>query len=179
MQYFDWQSKADLTAGIYLVITPERFQEVGRQFLHAYFSQDVQQIELHRKNLVSAIVEQYASAMDDPFINDFLVELDWIVEDEINSGQEYLEAQFMGYIHLISSRLAALIVNGDSAWIDSRDVFMTDESWTNAPIQITEVEKGFSTFQSMPLVICSAQVGVTSDNENTLLAEEAIRSIIQ
>lgn len=172
---YDWDAQALLSAGIYLVESPKAVVEKGRTIWKHYIAQESNELGAAKLDFLNFLADWHTDALTDDMINDFIVELDWIIEDTPNAEPDYLEAQLMGYVHLIASRIAALRLNAQDCWIDSRDIFPTDENWKSAKLVIEVVNYNLETLGARA-VISSAHVGVTPDNENTLIDDDFIVS---
>ena len=113
-------------------------------------------------------------------INDLFVEIDWILEDEVHDGYDYLYDQIVSIGELVSSRildfyLRSLSIN--SSWLDIRDVLITDEAYREAKVnwdisgdKIKGVVPGM--LEQYDVVITQGFIGSTLENNTTTLGRE-------
>ena len=115
-------------------------------------------------------VQKVASSYEAPpvvgaHLNDWLVELEWIIEEQLHDAPEYIFDQMMAYNTLISSLLAVAVIP-QLIWLDARDFVKTDDTYGNpellSPInwEFVEQERNY---------VSQANLGSTSENNSTLL----------
>jgi hypothetical protein len=100
-------------------------------------------------------------------INDLLVEIEWIIEDEVHDTASYLQDQLLGYSTLLSSYLVYAQTEG-LQWLDARDYIITDDAYGQPALLKThslEME-GEQKFMSQMLLAS------TTENNSTMLAQE-------
>ena len=99
--------------------------------------------------------------------NDWLVELEWIIEDELHDSREYVYDQMLAYNTLISS-IFPMSVIPDLIWLDARDFIRTDDAFGDP--ELTE-KIDWSRMEKGRRYISQANLGSTSENNSTVLAE--------
>jgi hypothetical protein len=100
-------------------------------------------------------------------INDWLVELEWIIEDEVHDSPEYLFDQMMAFNSLISSFLVMAVVP-QLVWVDARDYIKTDENYGD-PKLTAKID--WSQFDDGKRYLSQAFLGSTTMNNSTMVME--------
>jgi len=113
-------------------------------------------------------------------LNDTFVEIEWVIEEEISDGPNFIYDQIISIGELASSKIisAKLKAEGLGAhWLDARDVIRTDNRYRNASIEWDETKD--LTNQFIPKILeqhnfCVTQgfIGGTSENFTTTLGRE-------
>lgn len=159
--------------GIYAIATPDKLHVASQNVLDKYLAkEDTVGIEFKNFQEVLQTFVQNCNLQVDEYMNDFIVEMEWIIEDELKDAADYVTAQFMAYVELIGSRLAwqQCSLKTACAWVDSRDILLTDENWTSANLRIQESTNRFQTLSTLTTIVTSSSVGSTADNENSLIS---------
>ncbi len=129
-------------------------------------------LELQKEVQTAAEGLRIASWQSDPIINDLLVEIEWLIEDELKDSKSYIVAQVMTYCHLISARLAFLYLKSampmDLIWLDPRDIVVTDDEWVSSTIDMHSSRNRRNQLSLDGTIITTYGIGCTMDNENTL-----------
>lgn len=113
-------------------------------------------------------------------INDLFVEIEWILDDEVHDGYDYLYDQIVSIGELVSSYIlnAYLISIGvKSMWLDIRDILITDEAYREAKVNwsiTTEKAIGVipAILETNDVVVTQGFIGSTLENNTTTLGRE-------
>lgn len=96
-------------------------------------------------------------------INDWLVELEWIIEEQLHDTEAYIYDQMMAYNTLISSLLPMAVIP-QLVWLDARDHIKTNDDFGNPGlrenIEWPSVNEGI-------WYISQANLGSTPENNST------------
>lgn len=100
-------------------------------------------------------------------INDLLVEIEWIIEDEVHDTDSYLKDQLLGFSTLLSSYLVLSKTEGVQ-WLDARDYIVTDDAYGQPALLKTQSLniEGDQKFMSQMLL------ATTTENNSTMLPKE-------
>lgn len=96
-------------------------------------------------------------------INDWLVELEWIVEEQLHDTEAYIYDQMMAYNTLISS-LFPMSVIPQLVWMDARDYIKTNDDFGN-PTPREKIE--WPPIDKDIWYISQANLGSTPENNST------------
>jgi hypothetical protein len=145
--------------------------------LDAYVSSDDQLWNRYRdvqKDVKILLGLSESKEIEDAVMNDLLVEVEWIIEEDIKDSHEYIRAQLMTYANLLSSRIAFKVLNEKKAckWLDSRDIVITNDEWLDADMSIDIAKSKAKNIKVGMPIITSHGIGCTTDNENTLTKEK-------
>lgn len=134
----------------------------------------------HRKILDDLFPMGNSRAEDD--FNNQLVELEWILEDEMNHGYDHTYDQIVSTGELLSTRIIYHYLNQNGLpihWLDVRDVIKTDDRYREARPFWKDTADAWDTYrQSLdhsvtPLrVITQGFIGCTKENNTTTLGRE-------
>lgn len=126
-----------------------------------------------------------AELFEDPsevlaLINDLFVEIEWILDDELHDGYDYLYDQIVSIGELVSSHILNSYLNSigvKSVWLDIRDILITDEAYREAKVnwEITsEKVKAVipSILEEHDVVVTQGFIGSTQENNTTTLGRE-------
>ncbi len=113
-------------------------------------------------------------------LNDTFVEIEWILEEELSDGPNFIYDQIISIGELVSSKILAARLNQETVtatWLDARDVIRTDNTYRNASIEWKETKDLVNQF--IPNIcgqsdFCVTQgfIGGTSENFTTTLGRE-------
>ncbi len=114
------------------------------------------------------------------WVNDLLVEIEWIIDDDPHPDPDYIYDQVVSIGELISTRILAayLAQRGlNTEWVDIRDVIRTDNTYRDAVID-WDFTRNAAVAVLKPLleagktVIVQGFIGGTSENFTTTLGRE-------
>lgn len=113
-------------------------------------------------------------------INDTFVEIDWMIEEEVQDGYDYIYDQIVSIGELVSSKILCHTCKKlglNVYWLDVRDVMITDNSYREAKVLWKETqdrmdEKVKSLFDQYDIVITQGFIGSSTENFNTTLGRE-------
>lgn len=113
-------------------------------------------------------------------ILDTFVEIEWILEDEVQDGYDYLYDQIVSVGELLSTKIVYYYLKSiglKAAWLDVRDVFLTDNTYREARILWEETQQRIlSTTEGLlahaDIIITQGFIGSTSENFTTTLGRE-------
>lgn len=100
-------------------------------------------------------------------INDWLVELEWIVEEQLHDTEAYIYDQMMAYNTLISSLLPMAVIP-QLVWMDARDYIRTNDEFGNPALR-EKIE--WPPMDKEIWYISQANLGSTPENNSTHVAE--------
>ena len=157
------------------------------QITRAYFQDRNQLQELtaqlrnnHRQILNDLFPDGFAPAEDD--FNNQLVELDWILEDEMNHGYDHTYDQIVSTGELLSTRIIYHYLNQFGLpvhWLDVRDVLKTDDRYREARPNWEDTTTAWSAYSKSldgnvtPVrIITQGFIGCTKENNTTTLGRE-------
>lgn len=113
-------------------------------------------------------------------INDFLVEIEWIIDESPKEGYDYYYDQIVSMGEMFSSKILTtyLLELGLSVeWLDARDVIHTDNTYRDARIVWDVTHKKITQkiqplLQNKKIVITQGFIGCSSENFTTTLGRE-------
>lgn len=113
-------------------------------------------------------------------INDTFVEIDWMIEDEVQDGYNYIYDQIVSVGELVSSKILYYTCKKlglNVHWLDVRDVLITDNSYREAKVLWKETQsrmddKVRKLFEEYDLIITQGFIGCSTENFNTTLGRE-------
>ena len=129
---------------------------------------------------------QIASELFDPghpiftYINDLIVEIDWVLEDEPHDTYDYIYDQIVSIGEMVSSRIIHSYLeqeNISATWLDARSIIKTDETYREGRIQWDETTRATRQMvnpllEKYQIVVTQGFIGGTSDNQTTTLGRE-------
>ncbi len=113
-------------------------------------------------------------------ISNFFVEIDWLLEDDVESDFSYVYDQIVSIGELISTTILAEYIKEQGLnvhWLDAREIIKTDDSyqqaninweWTSEAIQ----NKVKPLIESSQIVVTQGFIGSTDENNTTTLGRE-------
>lgn len=170
---------------ILLVVSAmDKFTNSLEELLDAYYNQSERTNELF-----AGIKEGHRTIMDGLFptgheaytkVNDLWVEIDWILEEPVNSTYNYLYDQVVSLGELVSSTILSEYLNHvgiTNDWMDARDVIITDERYREATVLWERVEdlcksKVAPLLDKNNLIVTQGFIGATLENNTTTLGRE-------
>jgi len=113
-------------------------------------------------------------------ISDTFVEIDWMIEDEVQDGYNYIYDQIVSVGELVSSKILYHTCKKKGLnvyWLDVRDVLVTDNSYREAKVMWKETQsrmdkKVRNLFDQYDIVITQGFIGCSTENINTTLGRE-------
>ena len=115
-------------------------------------------------------------------VNNFFVEVEWMLEEEMNHGYNHTYDQVVSIGELVSTKIIAYYLNENGfpvQWLDARDFILTDNNYREAKIDWEESEKSFkqiysgmSTVSGKNRGLTQGFIGCTSENFTTTLGRE-------
>ncbi|MEM9546851.1 MAG: aspartate kinase [Bacteroidota bacterium] len=152
--------------------------------VHSYFNRDgkandhLQAIKDDHVTILKGLDifnEEVASDISDTF-----VEIDWMIEDEVQDGYNYIYDQIVSVGELVSSKILyykSKKLGLNVCWLDVRDVLITDNSYREAKVlwkntQERMDQKVRSLFEHYDVVITQGFIGCSTENFNTTLGRE-------
>lgn len=144
----------------------QKATEIAKTIKEAHFS------------VCKELLTQPQAAIDQ--INNFFVEIDWLLEDNVESNFHYVYDQIVSIGELSSTTIIAAYLNeqGNKAtWLDAREIIKTDDSYQQANINWDRTRTAISQKVSPLLadghvVITQGFIGSTDDNNTTTLGRE-------
>ena len=141
------------------------------------------------KSLINDIKEKHLAVIDDlmenaddlkALVNDLFVEIDWILEDDVHDGFDYLYDQIVSIGELVSSRILEYYLRTqgiNSGWLDVRDVLVTDEAYREAKVNWDLSGKKISEtvpnlLKESDVIVTQGFIGSTLENNTTTLGRE-------
>ena len=141
------------------------------------------------KKKVDAIMASHYEVTDQLFedasvikssINDFFVEIDWILEEDVHDPYDYLYDQIVSIGELVSSTILNAYFQDqgiNSEWLDVRDILITDEVYREAKvnweISAPKINKMIKkSLESHNVVVTQGFIGSTLENNTTTLGRE-------
>lgn len=165
------------------------------ELTHSFFDQDegsttyanhyLDQVRSFHLNLV-----QELNLADSPYLVDtlsnFLVEIEWILEDGPVDAFDYTLDQIMAVGPLLASTIASayLQMKGVSnTWVDARNIFVTDNRYGQARIDEAKsqqlIQTGIKPLLTKAWVVAPAGIGTTTENFSTLLGQTGTAASIK
>jgi aspartate kinase len=113
-------------------------------------------------------------------ISDLFVEAEWMLEDEIHDGKDYIYDQIVSVGELVSTRIIAAYLTSQGlpvTWLDARDFIKTDECYQAANILWRDTKEKIDLkikdrFSDHPWMITQGFIGGTAENNTTTLGRE-------
>ncbi len=113
-------------------------------------------------------------------ISDTFVEIDWMIEDEVQDGYNYIYDQIVSVGELVSSKILYHTCKKQGLnvfWLDVRDVLITDNSYREAKVlwkdtQARMDDKIGNLLDQYDIVITQGFIGCSTENFNTTLGRE-------
>lgn len=113
-------------------------------------------------------------------INDFWVEIDWIVEEKPKDTYDYVYDQIVSIGELMSSSIVDAYFNLldiRSKWLDARDLIRTDDIYREGSIIWDDTLKNVRNnllpqFEEYDVVVTQGFIGSTADNNTVTLGRE-------
>ena len=113
-------------------------------------------------------------------LNDIFVEIEWVIEDDVHDGYDYIYDQIVSVGELASSTILANYLkkeNVSASWQDARDVIITDETYRDGKINWKATQKKVSATLTQKLtdsnvIVTQGFIGGTTDNNTTTLGRE-------
>lgn len=152
--------------------------------VNAYFNQTGEAFQLYE-----AVRNQHLEVCNSLFgpnsetanlINDIFVEIEWVIEDELHDGYDYIYDQIVSVGELASSTILANYLkkeNLSAHWQDARDVIITDETYRDGKVNWDETTNKVNSILADKLVnsniiVTQGFIGGTPDNNTTTLGRE-------
>lgn len=135
-------------------------------------------IRNHHENIANELLQNPENVLNE--INDFLVEIDWIIEEQPQESYDYYYDQIVSIGELLSTKImAGFLIENDlpAEWMDARDLILTDNTYREARIQWDQTQKK-TTEKLRPLldkgkiVITQGFIGCSTENFTTTLGRE-------
>lgn len=158
-------------------------------------------------NALEKVVEAYFNKTDDPFkilnevkaehyaiidelfedstvikanVNDLFVEIEWVIEDEVHDGFDYVYDQIVSTGELVSTRILSAYLNTigyENEWLDIRDIILTDDTYQEGKVNwestVANAQKRIpNLLKSKKRAVTQGFLGVTSENHTTTLGRE-------
>ncbi|MBK8514792.1 MAG: aspartate kinase [Saprospiraceae bacterium] len=154
------------------------------EVVKSYYEQDdktsylLEQIRESHINLIKDLFVASKDVIDD--INDTLVEIEWVLEEKPHEDFDYTYDQIVSIGELLSSKILGHYLNHlniNSAWIDVRDIIITDNTYRDARIQwdITQINaasKILPVLNTKNHIVTQGFIGSSSENFTTTLGRE-------
>ena len=113
-------------------------------------------------------------------LNDIFVEIEWVIEDDVHDGYDYIYDQIVSVGELASSTILVNYLkkeNLDTDWLDARDVIITDETYRDGKINWDETQKKVTSIlcpklTNSNIIVTQGFIGGTPDNNTTTLGRE-------
>jgi aspartate kinase len=113
-------------------------------------------------------------------VNNFFVELEWIIEDNPTGSYDYEYDQIISIGELISTTIIHEYLKEtgrNNLWVDARDFMKTDNNYREAKVDLISSESLLTNEilnknNSCQLFVTQGFIGVTSENFNTTLGRE-------
>lgn len=152
--------------------------------VNSYFNQDgeannhLQKIKNDHVEILQGLdIFNEAVAAD---ISDTFVEIDWMIEDDVQDGYNYIYDQIVSVGELVSSKILFHTCKKQGLnvhWLDVRDVLITDNSYREAKVlwkdtQARMDEKVSKLFEQYDIIITQGFIGCSTENFNTTLGRE-------
>ena len=109
-------------------------------------------------------------------LSDLLVEVEWILEDELHDEKSYLYDQIVCLGELLASRIVGAFLVDEGLpvkWYDVRGLLITDDSYTKALVNLEVSAKRCKEARSAGgWILTQGFIGGTVDNNSTTLGRE-------
>lgn len=154
------------------------------EVVNSYYTQDGQTESLLEKvkqlhyDIADDLLPSHQALKED--LNESFVTIEWIIEEKPIDEYDYIYDQIVSVGELLSSKILYHYLKNlgtKVAWLDIRDVIVTDETYREARIQWdTTAHKAQSTikplFSDIQYVITQGFIGSTPENNTTTLGRE-------
>lgn len=157
------------------------------KLVHSYFNEPalcsslLQEIKDFHFEIMSGLFPNSNSKVWEE-VNNFFVEVEWMMEDEMNHGYNHTYDQVVSMGELISTKIVAHFLNESGyevQWLDARDFIFTDNNYREGKVNWEESERAFTqvTANINPVngnkrFITQGFIGCTSENFTTTLGRE-------
>jgi aspartate kinase len=113
-------------------------------------------------------------------INDLLIDIEWIIEEEIRPAYDYVYDQVVSVGELLSTKILAAVLQAQfdlpAHWLDARDMIRTDNNFREANVDWTSSQAAISQqINALPakaIALSQGFIGSTDDNFSTTLGRE-------
>lgn len=113
-------------------------------------------------------------------LSDTFVEIEWMIEDVVQDAYNYIYDQIVSVGELVSSKMLYHVCKSqgiDAAWLDVRDVIITDNTYREAKVLWDETQirmdgKVRDLIAAHDVVITQGFIGCSTENFNTTLGRE-------
>jgi len=154
----------------------------------AYFSKKGNVVELldelkkYHDDILKELFPDQSHAIYDE-VNNFLIEIEWIIEDEPIKEYDFEYDQIVSIGELISTKIVSAWLNEagiKNTWVDARDFIKTDNTYREGKVDWELSEKCLKqSFEDISnsekngnVIVTQGFIGVTSENYNTTLGRE-------
>ncbi len=152
--------------------------------VHSYFSNDgkvneyLQSIKDDHVTILQGLDIFNEEVVAD--ISDTFVEIDWMIEDEVQDGFNYIYDQIVSVGELVSSKILYHLCKKQGLnvyWLDVRDVLITDNSYREAKVLWNDTQERMDQkvrqlIDQYDIVITQGFIGCSTENFNTTLGRE-------
>lgn len=113
-------------------------------------------------------------------INDLLIDIEWIIEEEIRPAYDYVYDQVVSVGELLSTKILAAVLqaqfNLPAHWLDARDMIRTDNNFREAnvdwPTTQAAISQQINALPAKAIALSQGFIGSTDDNFSTTLGRE-------
>ena len=109
-------------------------------------------------------------------LSDLLVEVEWILEDDVHDERPYLYDQIVCLGELLSSCIVAAYLNAEGLpvkWHDARGLLITDDHFTQAAVDLAASARRVADARAeSEWLLTQGFIGGTIDNNSTTLGRE-------
>ena len=113
-------------------------------------------------------------------VNDFFVEIDWVIEEPVQDTREYIYDQVVSIGELVSTAIVSAYLNQEgitAIWCDARNFIITDDAHGEARVQWDMTRNAVESHVTAKLgdgavVVTQGFIGCTTDNNTTTLGRE-------
>ncbi len=133
----------------------------------------LQSLKDFHTNLMQELFDHDHSVFDE--INNFFVEIEWIVEEKPNPDYDFNYDQIVSIGELISTKIMSTYLNDNgfiNNWLDIRDIIRTDNKYRNARIDWQKTESFCQQKITTFPIVTQGFIGCTSENFSTTLGRE-------
>ncbi|WP_028295598.1 aspartate kinase [Olivibacter sitiensis] len=137
-----------------------------------------QQVKAFHEQLLNQLFEDRSHPIYDD-VNNFFVEIDWIIEEDAQDAYDYLYDQIVSIGELLSSRIVEAYLRSQkisSMWIDARNYIHTDNNYQEAKVdwdKTTErIQERLPTLLKDYILVTQGFIGSTSENFTTTLGRD-------
>lgn len=141
--------------------------------------QSLYEIRQFHLQYISELLENVPEELSND-INDFFVELEWIIHEDRAMEYDYVYDQIVSLGELVSSKILhhwLLQQNLSVEWVDARSIIRTDDTWREGRIQWNSTNDNIRK-QVLPIlskgciVVTQGFIGSTSENNTVTLGRE-------